>query len=326
MRAYSGVVFVYSAKLKLKFRGLTTRQGVIFEGPAGWAEFAPFAEYGDAEAAHWLQAAHEAAFEGFPAPVRSHIPVNVTVPATSAQNAFAVVTRSGGCTTAKVKVAEKGQTLSDEVARLEAVRAALGPAGKIRIDANGGWDVETAVARLKVLDRAAGGLEYVEQPCASVEELAQVRRASTVLVAADESIRRASDPYRVKELDAADVMVVKVAPLGGVTRCLELVEEIGLPVVVSSALDSSVGLSAGVALAAALPSLPFACGLATSELFASDVTSHPLLPVDGKIEVRAVKPDAAALAEVTANAQDVQWWTERLNRVASSHGIELLGS
>jgi O-succinylbenzoate synthase len=316
-------VHVYSAALKLRFRGLTVRQGVLFEGPAGWAEFAPFVEYGDDEAANWLRAAHEAAFLGFPQPVRTHVPVNVTVPATYAERAFDLVRASNGCTTAKVKVAEKGQTLSDEVARLEAVRAALGPSGKIRVDANGGWDVETARARLAVLDRAAGGLEYAEQPCAQVEELAQLRRTVNVLIAADESIRRAEDPLRVAELEAADVMVVKVAPLGGVRRCLELVEQIGLPVVVSSALDSSVGLSAGLALAAALPELPFACGLATSQLFVSDVTPEPLLPVDGQIAVRPVVPEPGRLAALAAPEADAQWWRERTRRVAARAGIEL---
>lgn len=314
---------VYSAPLKLKFRGLTTRQGVVFRGPAGWAEFAPFAEYGDAEAAQWLRAAHEAAFEGFPDPVRTHVPVNVTVPATDADRAHEVVLNSNGCTTAKVKVAEKGQSLSDEVARLEAVRSALGPSGKIRIDANGGWDVETAVARLKVLDRAAGGLEYAEQPCASVEELAAVRKHTDVLVAADESIRRAEDPLRVVELEAADVMVVKVAPLGGARRALRLIEEIGLPVVVSSALDSSVGLSAGLALAAALPQLPFACGLATSQLLTRDVVSSPLLPVDGKIEVRSIVPEPDCLEALRAPEVDERWWLDRIYRVASTYGIDL---
>lgn len=295
----------------------------MFKGPAGWAEFAPFAEYGDEEAAQWLRAAHEAAFEGFPTPVRTHIPVNVTVPATDAERAHDVVVNSRGCTTAKVKVAEKGQSLSDEIARLEAVRSALGPHGKIRIDANGGWDVDTATSRLKILDRAAGGLEYAEQPCATVEELALVRKKAGVLIAADESIRRAEDPLRVLQLEAADVMVVKVAPLGGAQRALRLIEQIGLPVVVSSALDSSVGLSAGLALAAALPQLPFACGLATSQLFERDVVTDPLLPVDGKIEVRKIEPQAECLDALSAPAADEKWWLERIHRVASTYGIEL---
>jgi O-succinylbenzoate synthase len=153
--------------------------------------------------------------------------------------------------------------------------------------------------------------------------LAQLRRTVNVLIAADESIRRAEDPLRVAELEAADVMVVKVAPLGGVRRCLELVEQIGLPVVVSSALDSSVGLSAGLALAAALPELPFACGLATSQLFVSDVTPEPLLPVDGQIAVRPVVPEPGRLAALAAPEADAQWWRERTRRVAARAGIEL---
>ncbi len=196
--------------------------------------------------------------------MRDRVPVNVTIPAVDPTTARALVAASGGCRTAKVKVAETGQDLGEEVARLEAVRDALGPDGAIRIDVNGRWDVDTALARLPVLDRAAGGLEYVEQPCATVPELAAVRRAQPVPVAADESVRRAEDPLAVARAGAADVLVLKVAPLGGVRACLELAERAGLPVVVSSALESSVGLAAGLALAAALPELPYACGLATA--------------------------------------------------------------
>ena len=151
------------------------------------------------------------------------------------------------------------------------MRDALGPDGRIRVDANGGWDVDDAVAAIRALDRAAGGLEYVEQPCATVEELAAVRRAVDVPIAADESIRRAEDPYRVRDLEAADIAVLKVQPLGGVRACLRIAEDIGLPVVVSSALETSVGIAAGVALAAALPELPYACGLATVQLLTDDV-------------------------------------------------------
>lgn len=314
---------MYSANLKLKFRGLNVRQGVLLKGPAGWGEFSPFAEYSDTEASNWMRAAYEAAFVGFPDPVRTSIPVNVTVPAVNGETAFDVVQQSNGCTTAKVKVAEKGQTLNHEVARLEAVRAALGPAGKIRIDANGAWDVDTALSRLSILDKAAGGLEYVEQPCHDVEDLARVRRRSNVLIAADESIRRAEDPMRVAQLEAADVMVVKVAPLGGVRSALKLVERIGLPVVVSSALDSSVGLSAGLALAASLPELPFACGLATSQLFTKDVVPNPLLPINGEIEVRKITPQPEQLAQLQASPKDERWWLERAHRVAHQIGLEL---
>ena len=198
---------VFSIPLTTRFRRIDVREGVLLQGPAGWAEFSPFADYDDAESASWLRAALEAAREGHPPAVRDRIPVNVTVPAVDGPRAHAIVRASGGCTTAKVKVAEPGQSEAEEVERLEAVRDALGPQGRIRIDANGGWDTGTAIARLRVLDRAAGGLEYAEQPCATVPELAVVRRAVDVPIAADESIRRAEDPLAVVRADAADVVV-----------------------------------------------------------------------------------------------------------------------
>ncbi|WP_374204971.1 o-succinylbenzoate synthase, partial [Actinotalea sp. C106] len=292
---------VYRVGLRTRFRGLTARDGVLIEGEAGWGEFSPFWEYDDAEALAWWRSAREAADVGWPAALRDRVPVNVTVPAVDGATARAVVDRSAGCRTAKVKVAEPGQGVDEEVERLEAVRDALGPGGRIRIDANGAWDVETAIARLQVLDRAAGGLEYVEQPCASVEDLATVRRRTSVLVAADESIRRAADPLAVVRAEAADLVVLKVQPLGGVRACLELAEQVGLPVVVSSALESSVGLAAGVALAAALPELPYACGLATAQLLTHDVVAEPLLPVDGAITVRRTAPSPGRLAEHAAD-------------------------
>jgi O-succinylbenzoate synthase len=202
--------------------------------------------------------------------------------------------------------------VADDAARLEAVRDALGPGGEVRVDANGGWSVDEAVRVLPVLDRAAGGLEYVEQPCATVEELAMVRRRLDVPVAADESIRRAEDPYRVRALDAADVAVLKVQPLGGVRACLRIAEDIDLPVVVSSALETSVGIAAGVALAAALPELPFACGLATVQLLADDVTLPSLLPVDGTLPVGRPHVDGAALDRTAAGGERVEHWRLRL--------------
>ncbi len=213
--------------------------------------------------------------------------MNVTVPATGPEQAAAIVRASNGCRTAKVKVGEPGQTEAEDLARVEAVRDALGPDGRLRVDVNGGWDVDTAVRMIRLLDRF--GLEYVEQPCATVEELALVRRAVDVPVAADESIRRAEDPMRVVRLEAADIAVLKVQPLGGVRACLRIAEQIGLPVVVSSALETSVGIAAGVALAAALPDLPYACGLATLQLLDGDVTSEPLRVVDGALDRRAAR-------------------------------------
>ncbi|HZL03206.1 MAG TPA: o-succinylbenzoate synthase, partial [Cellulomonas sp.] len=188
---------VYSIPMRTRFRGITVREGVLVRGAAGWGEFSPFWDYDAAESATWWRAAREAADDGWPPALRTHIPVNVTVPAVDAATAHRIVTASGGCRTAKVKVAEPGQTVAEEIARLEAVRDAIGPGGAIRIDANGLWDVDTALARLVVLDRAAGGLEYAEQPVPTVEDLAAVRRATHVPIAADESIRRAEDPLAV---------------------------------------------------------------------------------------------------------------------------------
>lgn len=307
-------VHVYAIPLRTRFRGITVREGLLLRGPAGWGEFSPFLEYDDRVAAPWLAAALEAADQGWPEPVRDRVPVNVTVPAVGPDQAHAIVT-AGGCGTAKVKVAEPGQTLADDQARLEAVRDALGPGGRVRIDANGGWTVDEAVTALARLDRSAGGLEYAEQPCATVEDLARVRRRVAVPIAADESIRRAEDPYRVRDLEAADIAVLKVQPLGGVRACLRIAEEIGLPVVVSSALETSVGIAAGVALAAALPSLDHACGLATVQLLTADVCTEPLLPVDGHLPVVRPAVDPDLLAAAAAGADRAEHWRARLGRI-----------
>ncbi len=304
-------VAVWSVPMRTRFRGIDVRDGVLVRGAAGWGEFSPFWDYGVAESRRWWASAAEAACTGWPAPVRDAVPVNVTVPAVDAARAHAIVAASG-CRTAKVKVAEPGQTAADDLARVEAVRDALGPAGAVRVDANAAWDVDTAVRRVRELDRV--GLEYVEQPCATLAELAALRRRVDVRVAADEVVRRAGDPLAVDLREAADVVVLKVQPLGGVRAALRVAEAHRLPCVVSSALESSVGIAAGVALAAALPELPFACGLATVALLGGDVTGDPLLPVDGVLPVRPVTPDRlpAAPDDVTAR------WADRLGAVLAA--------
>jgi O-succinylbenzoate synthase len=317
---------VWSIPMRTRFRGITVREGVLVRGERGWGEWSPFLEYPPDVAEPWLRCAEEAAAGDWPAPLRASVPVNVTVPAVGPERAHAIVL-AGGCTTAKVKVAEPGQSRADDEARVEAVRDALGPSGRIRVDANGGWDVEQAAATIRLLDRAAGGLEYVEQPCASVEDLAAVRRAVGVPIAADESIRRAADPYRVRDLEAADVAVLKVQPLGGVRACLRIAEDIGLPVVVSSALETSVGIAAGVALAAALPELPYACGLATVQLLTDDVVTAPLLPVDGALPVGVPSVDDAALVRLAADPDRAAHWAARLAEVrAWRRAVQDVGS
>lgn len=301
---------VFSLAMNVTFRRVDHREGVLISGAAGVGEFSPFAEYDVEESANWLAAALEAADLGFPTSVRDSVPVNCTVPAVGPVQAAAIATGARGCTTAKVKVAEPGQSLADDLERVSAVREAMGPAARIRIDANGGWSVDEAVRAIGVLDVV--GLEYVEQPTASVEDLAAVRRRVDVPIAADESIRRAADPMRVVRLEAADIAVLKVQPLGGVRRCLRLAEQIGIPVVVSSALESSVGIAAGVALAAALPDLPYACGLATTSMFTRDLAAAPMRPVDGRLAVRRVDPDPDLLEAAAADAETTARWQQRL--------------
>ncbi|TFV53300.1 o-succinylbenzoate synthase [Blastococcus sp. TF02A-35] len=307
-------VAVYEVPLRARFRGIDVRDGVLLRGPAGWGEFSPFWDYDAAESRRWWAAAVEAAVEGWPAPVRGSVPVNVTVPAVDAERAHAIVAASG-CRTAKVKVAEPGQTHAQDLARVEAVRSALGPGGAVRVDANAAWDVDTAVRRIRELD-AAVGLEYVEQPCATLAELAALRRRIDVRVAVDEGVRRADDPLAVDLREAGDVVVLKVQPLGGVRAALRVAEAHGLPCVVSSALESSVGIAAGVALAAALPELPFACGLATVALFTGDVSSSPLLPVDGALPV--VRPEPDRLADLGAGNGTTARWRARIEEVLAA--------
>jgi len=303
---------VFDLPMRVRFRRQTRRSGVLVRGRVGWGEFSPFPDYDASTCARWLAAAREAADEGWPSAVRDSVPVNTTVPAVGPAQAHAMVSASG-CSTAKVKVAEPGQSLAEDIARVEAVRDALGAAGRVRVDANAAWTVDEAAVALKALD--AFDLEYAEQPVATLEEMAELRRRVDVRLAADESVRTADDPLRVAGLEAADVVVLKVQPLGGVRMCLQVAEACGLPVVVSSAVETSVGLAAGVALAAALPELPYACGLGTLSLLDGDVTTDSLLPVDGMLPVRAVVPDPSL---ASADEETTTWWLARMQAAADA--------
>lgn len=304
---------VVSLPMRTRFRGVDTREALLFEGPAGWAEFSPFTEYGDAEASVWLAAAIDYAWHQQPSAVRNGIRVNATVPAVPADEVAGVLDRFPGCRTAKVKVAELGQTLADDVARVRAARDALGPEGRIRIDANGNWNLDEAEHAIHAL--AEFDLEYAEQPVATVADLAELHRRVKYMgipIAADESVRKADDPLAVARAGAADLLIVKAQPLGGIRRALAIVAEAGLPVVVSSALDTAIGLTQGAALAAALPTLDYDCGLGTTALFAEDVADRA--PVDGVIPVGRVEPDPSRLAKLEARADRRDWWLERLER------------
>jgi O-succinylbenzoate synthase len=296
----------FSIGMRIPFRGVTERSGVLLRGPRGWGEFSPFPDYGPYTTARWFEAALEAATRPWPEPRREVIPVNVTVPAIDPGAAHSLVA-SSGCTTAKVKVGTDG-----DVARVEAVRDALGPNGHLRVDANAAWDVDAAERAIKELARF--DLEYVEQPVADLDDMAQLRRRVEEPLAVDESVRTADDPVRIAGIGAADVVVLKVQPLGGVHKALAVADAAGLPVVVSSAVETSVGIAAGIALAAALPELPYACGLGTVSLLSGDVVANPLLPRDGFLEVRRPEVDDASLRSHEPNEARSRELLERLER------------
>lgn len=326
---------VVALPMRTRFRGQTQREVMLIQGPQGWAEFGPFPEYGPEESSAWLASAVEAGWEGWGAPLRREIPVNATMPAVPPEEVETVLARYGSVIPAvKIKVAEPGQSTADDVARVEQVHR-LAPDALLRVDANAAWSVDQAVPALEALAEAAGGsLEYAEQPVPGVESMARLRQALDqagipVPLAADEAIRRSADPLRVAALGAADLMVIKAAPLGGVRRALELVRRAGLPAVVSSALDTSVGLSAGLALAAHLPQLPHACGLGTVTLFHSDVVEAPLVPRSGAIPVpldaqgsaeriRPPRPSPELLRRYQVIGERRRWWDQRL-RAAHRH-------
>ncbi|WP_232003818.1 o-succinylbenzoate synthase [Mycobacterium sp. 1465703.0] len=293
--------------MRVRFRGITTREVALIDGPAGWGEFGAFVEYGPREAAHWLASGIAAAYRPPPPIRRDLVPINATVPAVPAAQVGEVLARFPGSSTAKVKVAEPGQTLADDVARVNAVRELV---PTVRVDANGGWSVEQASAAAAALT-ADGPLEYLEQPCATVAELAALRRRVDVPIAADESIRKADDPLAVVRAGAADIAVLKVAPLGGISAMLEIAAQIDIPVVVSSALDSAVGIAAGLTAAAALPQLRHACGLGTGGLFVEDV-AETAAPVDGNLAVGPVTPDPERLHALRAAPERRQWWIDRV--------------
>jgi O-succinylbenzoate synthase len=309
----------FALPLTRTFRGLDVREGLLVQGPFGWGEFAPFDDYSDEAAARWLNAAMEAALMERPAAVRDSILVNAIIPMCDANDA-ALMTREAmarGCMTIKVKVGSAD--LADDIARIAAIREVLGPTGAIRIDANASWSLDGAVTAL--LELECFGLEYAEQPCASAD-LRALRRRTSVPLAIDEGIRHSRDLDSLgRELaESADVAILKPQTLGGVAATLRLAERVrdlaSMPVVISGSLDTSVGLSAVVAAAAAVPDLPFASGLGTGVLLSDDVVDTPLIPVDGRIAVGRVVPDESALARAHARVAPERrdFWRQRLTR------------
>ena len=308
-------LFTVEIPMTVTFRGVNGRQSALICGPYGWGEFAPFLEYGPQESAAWLACALEAAWLPAPEPVRTRIPLNATLPAVPAERVPEVLAKyEGEIQELKIKVAEKGQSLTDDIARVAAARDAL-PNARLKVDANMGYTLAGALDALRKL--CEYGIIYAEQPVASIEDMAALRFAIAkeglpARIAADESIRKAEDPLKVARANAADLMVIKAAPLGGVRRALALVEQAQLPAVVSSALESSVGIATGASLAASLPTLRYGCGLGTVSLMAEDVTDEPLIARNGFMDLRTITPSLQRLERLATDEQTHQWWVERV--------------
>lgn len=309
---------VVSIGLRNTFRGVSSREALIFEGPNGFTEWAPFVEYDDEESRIWLQAAIEFAFAELPGLNRTRIPINATLAAVAPELVESALKPFGEFRTVKIKVAQMGHSIQNDLDRILKVVESY-PAAKIRLDANGGFEVEQALELTRLLHKAGVQLEYFEQPCKTIAELAEFRIKaqridSSILVAADESVRKVSDPLAVAQAGAADILVMKVAPLGGIRRALDIAADAGLPVVVSSAIDTSVGISMGLHLAAALPELDYDCGLGTAAMMIGDLTREPLIAKDGFLDVQRVRVDETKLEVFAAEDHRTDWWLERLDR------------
>ena len=300
---------VVSIPVKANFRGLKFRELALFEGPAGWSEFSAFTEYKNKESTPWLSASLEAATKPPPKPIRDQIPVNATLPNVKVSEVKQLLAAFAGCTTVKIKI---NDFISDQDLLVETLKHI--PNAKFRLDVNGGWSLAEAVANLKNYEQEFGSLiEYVEQPCIDIADLSILRRSTSIKIAVDESIRKflGSDLTKLKEV--ADIAIIKWAPTGGVRPALELIEKIDLPVVISSALDSSVGISHGLSLAAAVPNLYGACGLGTVALLDGDVTSEPLLAASGFMRNRKIIADRVSEFKVAPDRQS--WWQDRANAI-----------
>ena len=302
---------VVSLPLKRKFRGITVREVALFQGPAGWGEFSPFLEYDDRESSTWLLSAIDAATNTAPMAYRGFIKVNATLPALNDAREIEELLQSfAGCDTVKVKV---GDNLGEDIVRVARVRALL-PKAKLRLDVNGGWSVEQALINLNEIYEEVGPLEYVEQPCATLEELRTLKAKLNIdiKITGDEVIRKAVDPFAIDLQGAVDILMLKVSPLGGITRAREIGAHHKLPIVVSSALDSAVGIGYGLQLAASLPTLDYSCGLATGQLLSADIATLPL--ENGELAVHSVSPDADLLAKYAVPVERLTWWKERTKR------------
>ena len=295
---------VIALPTKTNFRGITVREVALFKGEYGWAEFSPFLEYDDAEAAHWLASAVEAATTPRPQLFRTSVAVNGTIPGLNdSAQLKKIVDSFPGVKTFKVKV---GKDLAEDLARVNTIRE-LQPQAKIRIDVNGLWSVAQAEEFLN----SVGEIEYVEQPCSTIEELRELKSKTSVKIVGDEILRKAVDPFDIDLTGAVDYLMLKVQPLGGIKRAHAIAEHHKLPIVVSSALESAVGINYGLTLAASFQELNFDCGLGTGSLLAQDVAHLPI--VDGMIQLTEFEP---ALDGLDVSAERFEWWKNRIMRTA----------
>ena len=307
---------VVSIPVKANFRGINFREIALFEGPAGWSEFSPFIEYSNKESSTWLKAAIEGATKEPPKPIRDQVEINATLPNVKVNEVKELLAGFNGCNTIKIKI---NDFETDQALLIECLKEI--PKAKFRLDVNGGWALEEAIANVQSYEKAFGSLiEYIEQPCTDFADLNSLRNSTGIKIAVDESIRKylAGDLARIKEV--ADIAIIKWAPTGGIDAALEVIEKIGLPVVISSALDSSVGISHGLSLAEAVPNLYGACGLGTVCLLEGDVTSNPLMPINGIIKNRKVIPDR--IEEFKAESGRQKWWQDRANAVYEGGNFE----
>lgn len=312
---------VVALPMKTKFRGLKLRETALIKGENGYGEFASFTEYDALESVPWLNSAIEAATIKLNAPLRNSIKVNATVPASDDETEIErIISWYPGVDTVKIKV---GTGIREDLIRIARVRKHL-PQAKIRVDVNGSWNVDDAVFNIRTIYGEVAGefLEYVEQPVATIDELRELKQRLIVdvKIAGDEVLRKAKDPFAIDLTDAVDVLMLKVAPLGGVKRSLELAAHHKLPVVVSSALESAVGISHGLKLAAQLPELNYACGLATSALFEQDLCDLPV--VNGALPLAACIVDAERLERFSASKERIEWWRQRITEVWSLRGAQ----
>ena len=309
-------VAVVRLPLRSRFRGIEYREALIFQGSHRYSEFSPFLDYEDQEAATWLRAALEYANNPLPAPLRQLIPINATLPAVRPDQVVQTLEPFGKFRTIKIKVAEQGQGLDQDLARIAQAHKSF-PDSSLRLDANGNYSVTQAMTVIKAISQLP--VEYFEQPVATIKELVELREQISTAgiqmkIAADESIRKQSDPLEVALAGAADIAVLKVQPLGGITRSLKIASESGLATVVSSALETSIGIAHGLHLAARLPNLDYACGLGTASLLAKDITRNPLVALDGHLEITEPEINAELVSELAVDSDRRIWWQQRLDR------------